>query len=81
MIYSRFQKERVITETLMDSKLAATEQCLYERIVQVIRDQFSSLGIGSTKPVVHGENQVMPRQLVNQQTSGNSNSIYQVMQR
>ena len=54
-INSRFQEQHAITETLMDSKLAATERRLYERIVQVIRDQFSSLGIGSTKPVVHGE--------------------------
>ena len=37
----------------MDSKLAAMER-LYERIVQVIQEIFSSLGIGSTKPVVHG---------------------------
>ncbi|KAH0679125.1 hypothetical protein KY284_020210 [Solanum tuberosum] len=51
---SRIQEERVITETLMDSKLAAMEQHLGERIVQVIQEQFSSLGIGSTKLVVHG---------------------------
>ena len=38
----------------MDSKLAAMEQRLGERIVQVIQEQISSLGIGSTKPVVHG---------------------------
>ena len=30
------------------------EQRLGERIVQVIQEQISSLGIGSTKPVVHG---------------------------
>ncbi|KAH0679124.1 hypothetical protein KY284_020209 [Solanum tuberosum] len=53
-INSRFQEERVITETLMDSKLAAMEQRLGERIVQVIQEQFSSLGICSTKPVLHG---------------------------
>ncbi|KAH0644677.1 hypothetical protein KY284_032561 [Solanum tuberosum] len=53
-INSKFQEERVITETLMDSKLAAMEQRLGERIVQVIQEQFSSQGIGSTKPVVHG---------------------------
>lgn len=38
----------------MDSKLTAMEQRLGERIVQVIQEQISSLGIGSTKSVVHG---------------------------
>ncbi|KAH0716616.1 hypothetical protein KY290_012894 [Solanum tuberosum] len=52
-INSRFQEERVITEKLMDSKLAAMER-LGEKIVQAIQEQFSSLGIGSTKLTVHG---------------------------
>ncbi|KAH0765137.1 hypothetical protein KY285_001008 [Solanum tuberosum] len=52
-INSRFQEEHVITETLMDSKLAAMER-LGERVVQAIQEQFFSLGIGSTKLIVHG---------------------------
>ena len=38
-ITSRFQEERVIIKTLMDSKLAAMEQRLGERIVQAIQEQ------------------------------------------
>ncbi|KAF3669919.1 hypothetical protein FXO37_08769 [Capsicum annuum] len=51
---SRFQEKRVITETLMDSKIAAMEQRLSERIVQTIQEQWSSLGIGFTKSATHG---------------------------
>ncbi|KAH0773968.1 hypothetical protein KY290_011105 [Solanum tuberosum] len=52
-INSRFQEERVIIETLMDSKLAAMEQRLNKKIIQVIQEQLSRLGIDSTKPATH----------------------------
>uniref|UniRef100_A0A0V0HI54 Putative ovule protein n=1 Tax=Solanum chacoense TaxID=4108 RepID=A0A0V0HI54_SOLCH len=52
-INSRFQEERVIIESLIDSKLAAMKQRLGERIVQVIQELFSSLGIDYRKPAVH----------------------------
>ncbi|KAF3616009.1 hypothetical protein FXO38_28170 [Capsicum annuum] len=53
-INSKFQKERAIKETLMDSKIAAMEQCLDEKIGQLIQKQLSNLGISSTKPATHG---------------------------
>ncbi|PHT50752.1 tRNA modification GTPase MnmE [Capsicum baccatum] len=52
-INSGFQEEHEITESLMDSKIA-TMECLGETIIQVIQEQFSSLGIGSTKPTTYG---------------------------
>ncbi|KAH0679336.1 hypothetical protein KY284_020421 [Solanum tuberosum] len=52
-ISSRFQGKHTITETLMDSKIAAMEQRLIERIVQVIQEQLSRLRVDSTKPATH----------------------------
>ncbi|KAK4726929.1 hypothetical protein R3W88_031846 [Solanum pinnatisectum] len=63
-INSKFQEERVITETLMDSKLAAMEQRLGERIT-----------IGkSTNPAPRGNTLPIQPANHNHQTSGNSNS-------
>ncbi|KAH0633615.1 hypothetical protein KY284_036401 [Solanum tuberosum] len=52
-INSRFREERAITETLIDSKIAAMEQRLNKKIIQVIQEQLSRLGVGSTKPATH----------------------------
>ncbi|WMV58146.1 hypothetical protein MTR67_051531 [Solanum verrucosum] len=52
-ISSKFREERAITGTLIDSKIAAMEQRLSEKIVQVIQEQLSRLGVGSTKPATH----------------------------
>uniref|UniRef100_M1DU56 Uncharacterized protein n=1 Tax=Solanum tuberosum TaxID=4113 RepID=M1DU56_SOLTU len=52
-ISSRLQRELTITETLMHSKIAEMEQRLIERIVQVIQEQLSRLGIDSTKSATH----------------------------
>ncbi|WMV39151.1 hypothetical protein MTR67_032536 [Solanum verrucosum] len=51
-INSRFREERAITETLIDSKIAAMER-LSKKIIQVIQEQLSRLGVGSTKPATH----------------------------
>ncbi|PHT84174.1 tRNA modification GTPase MnmE [Capsicum annuum] len=53
-INSGFQEEHEITESLIDSKIATMERRLGETIIQVIQEQFSSLGIGSTKPTTYG---------------------------
>uniref|UniRef100_M1DPF3 Uncharacterized protein n=1 Tax=Solanum tuberosum TaxID=4113 RepID=M1DPF3_SOLTU len=52
-ISSQFQGGHTITETLMHSKIAAMEQRLIEKIVQVIQEQLSRLGIDTTKPATH----------------------------
>ncbi|KAF3638520.1 Zinc transporter ZTP29 [Capsicum annuum] len=62
-INSGFQGEREITEAPIDSKIAAMER-LGEKIIQVIQEQFSSMGIGTTKPSTHGIESSMGNQQI-----------------